>query len=136
MNTDIVSQIMEEPESGFLATTDGERASVRPMGSQVWVDGELWMACSPRSAKADDIRKRPQVELCFMAKDCRHVRIEGTCTVSMDNADQQRYVGLMPGMTQYFDEPMEENLAVLRLKVSRIRVMPMDDLKYVDVDLP
>jgi uncharacterized pyridoxamine 5'-phosphate oxidase family protein len=134
MSIEIVNQIMQEVSSGFLATTDGDRASVRPMGSAVWVDRELWMACSPRSAKADDVHKKPQVELCFMDKDCRHVRIDGTCTVSMEKADQDRYLKLMPWATNYFEEPMSENMAVLRLKVGRIRLMLMDDLKYVDVE--
>jgi uncharacterized pyridoxamine 5'-phosphate oxidase family protein len=53
----------------FLATTDGRRPQVRPMAAYAWFGGEPWMATGARSVKARDVRGRPAVELCAMARN-------------------------------------------------------------------
>jgi len=133
MQMDQVKEIMKEAGSGFLATTDGERASVRPMGGWAWVGDELWCAAGMDSAKVADIKKRPQVEYCFTDSQMRHIRISGECRVSTDNSDKARLLELVPGIAQHVQGPEDPNYGVLRLTSPRIRAADETGTGYQEV---
>ena len=136
MDMEQVTALMKEAGSGFLATTDGERATVRPMGGWAWVDKELWCATGLDSAKVADVQARPQIEYCFMRGDGGHVRIAGTATVSTDAADKQRLLDLVPGLKDYVQGVDNPRYAILRMTVERIRWYTTVDNDYGDVPLP
>ncbi len=132
MSMETVKQIIKEAGAGFLATTDGDRPGVRPMGGGEWVGQEMWLASGKDSAKVADIQARPRVEICYMAPDYRHVRIAGECRVSTAPADKERLFKLVPMMEQYFSGPQDPGFVVLRLKPDSIRLME-SDMQYVQV---
>jgi len=136
MSFEQVRKIMEEAGSGFLATTDGERAAVRPMGGGTWFGRELWFATSADSAKVAEIKKKPSVEFCFMDKEMRHVRISGRCAVSTDDGDKKKIYDAIPVLKRYYKTPTDPGLVVLRTKVDKIRLMNTADMKYTEVSLP
>lgn len=136
MSFDQVKKIMEEAGVGFLATTDGDRAAVRPMGGGIWVGRELWYATSLSSAKVAQIKKKPSVEICYADKQWRHVRISGNCAVSTDNADKKKIYDALPILRKYYKNPADPALAVLRIKVKKVRLMDLSDMKYTEVALP
>ena len=112
---------MEEAGTGFLATTDGERAAVRPMGGWAWVGGELWCATGLQSDKVEEIRKCPRAEYCFMSGQGQHVRIAGPCVVSTDADDKQKLFDAVQMLRNYVDGPDDPGYAVLRLTAESIR---------------
>jgi general stress protein 26 len=136
MSFDEVKRIMKEAGAGFMATTDGEHAAVRPMGGGTWFGRELWFATGANSAKVAEIKKKPSVEFCFMDKEMRHVRISGKCTVSTDNGDKKKIYDAIPQLKRYYKTPADPGLVVLRTKVDRIRLMNTTDMKYTEVSLP
>ena len=136
MNFEEVLKVMKEAVSGFLATTDGERAAVRPMGGWAWVGKELWCATGAKSAKVAEIQKRPWVEYCFADKAWNHVRITGTTTVSSEDADKKKLYDLVPLLKNYISDPKSPEYAVLRTKVEGIRYASATDTGYTDVVLP
>jgi len=123
MSFDTVKQIMEEAGSGYLATTDGDRAYVRPMGSPQWVGSELWMATGLNSGKVAQIKKRNRVEFCIADKAWRFLRIAGTCSISQDTTDRQTFMDRVPVITQYFSGATDANYAVLRIKVETMQLV-------------
>jgi general stress protein 26 len=131
-----VKKMMDEVGSGFLATTDGERAAVRPMGGGTWFGRELWYATNIDSPKVAEIKKKSSVELCYADKEWRHVRITGKCVVSTDNNDRQKLYAALPILKKYYKSATEPSFAVLKIKVDKIRFMSMNDMKYTEVPLP
>lgn len=134
MSMEKVKALAEEVRTGFLATTDGRRAEVRPMGGWAWVEKELWIATGADSRKVADIEACPGVEICFMAAGGRNVRIAGECTVSRDARDKRRLFELVPVLAEHVDGPDDPNYVVLRLKPDRVRLMDTDDMQTVEVD--
>ena len=135
MDMEQVKTLMKEVGSGFLATTDGERATVRPMGGWAWVEGQLWCATGLDSAKVADIHERPHIEYCFMKPDGAHIRVAGTCAVSTEQADKTRLLDLVPGIGQHIQGAEDPNYAVLRLTVESVRWFGGGARDYVEVAL-
>jgi general stress protein 26 len=135
MNMEQVKALMKEVETGFLATTDGQRASVRPMGGWAWMDDELWCATGVPSPKVGDVRACPHVEYCFMKPDGHHVRITGPCTVSTERDDKERLFGAVPVLSHYVEGPDDPGFAVLRLAIESIRWWDGPGKGYEEVTL-
>jgi uncharacterized pyridoxamine 5'-phosphate oxidase family protein len=133
MTLDDVRALMQRAGSAFLATTDGERASVRPMGSAAWVDGELWYCAALRSAKCDDIRLCPNVEICAADPEWNHVRIKGTCAISTGRDDRAKLLELVPEVGHYVSGPDDPDFAVLRVSPSCIRAAASGAMEYEHV---
>ena len=135
MSMSSVKALMRKACTGFLATTDGRRAAVRPMSACAWFGRELWIATGAKSAKVADVRKRPAAEVCYMAADFCNVRIAGACRLSRKPADKLKMFGAFRWMKDYFGSPADPAWVVLRMKPTRIRLMGKD-LKYREVKLP
>jgi len=133
IDIDTVNEIMAQAGSGYLATTDGEKASVRPMGCPQWVGGELWMAANTKSEKMSDIRKKNQVEFCVADKAWHYVRIAGVCTLSEDPKDRKIYWDRVPIIKEYFKGVHDPDFGILRIKVKSIRLMTEKGETLVDV---
>ncbi len=133
MSMDTVKAIIAQAKAGFLATTDGSRATVRPMGSPTWVGHELWFASAVKSTKVEDIKKKPCVEFCAADSQWRHVRISGLCKVSTDRADRQKFIDLVPSAKDYFKGIDDPNYAVLRIKIEHIRLNTGETTGYTEV---
>ncbi|MDQ7788142.1 MAG: hypothetical protein RDU01_11095 [Thermodesulfovibrionales bacterium] len=79
MNFETVKNFMKEVGWGFLATSDGNKVGVRPMGSWVWMDRA---ATGEGREKVFQLRKVPYAEYCFSDREGKHVRIAGPCIIS------------------------------------------------------
>ena len=134
MSMDRVKALMKESGWGHLATTDGKRASVRPMGGWAWVEGELWCATGAGSDKVAQLKQHPDAEYCFIDKQGRHVRIAGPCTVSTDQTDKDELYELVPALKQHIADPKSPEYVVLRMTPKRIRLADTRDLQYTDVE--
>lgn len=133
MSMEMVKSLMKEAGWGFLATTDGTRAAVRPMGGWAWVEKELWCASGKESGKIEHLKKVPHAEFCFADSRGRHVRISGHCRVSHDAADKRTLYELVPALENYTGGPEDPNFVVIRIQVEKVRFMSSTDMKYVDV---
>jgi len=69
MSFETVKNFMKEVGWGFLATSDGKKVGVRPIGSCVWMGSELWAATRAGSEKIAQLRKVPYAECCFSDRD-------------------------------------------------------------------
>jgi len=135
VNFEEVKAFMKEVGWGFLATTNGDRASVRPVGGCGWFGKEFWCATGLKDAKTVDIEKVPHVEYCFADKEGKHIRLSGKCSVSTEKADKQELLDLLPVMKQYVGDADNPDYVVLRLKPERIRYMGSDEMQYKEVSL-
>jgi uncharacterized pyridoxamine 5'-phosphate oxidase family protein len=77
MSLTMVKKLMKEVGWGFLATSDGNKVGIRPMGSCVWMGNELRAATTDGTEKIKQLRKVPCAEYCFSDMEGKHVRIAG-----------------------------------------------------------
>ena len=123
-------EVMKAARTGFLATSDGHKPSVRPMSGLRWVGEELWLACSLKSRKVRDLKRRPYAEVCFMDKSCNHVRIAGPARVSASRRDRQVLLKLMPFLKNYVRGPDDPDYAIIRLRPESVRLMAFAEMRY------
>jgi len=114
MNLEMVKTFMKEVGWGFLATSDGKKVGVRPMGS--------W--------------KVPYAEYCFSDREGKHVRISGHCTISTNNDDKLRLYEAVPILKTFIKDPTVPEFLVIRMKPDRIRLMAQAGKAYEDIELP
>lgn len=134
MSLERAKSLMRETGWGMLATTDGRRVGVRPMGGWAWFGDELWCATSACSDKVAQLTAVPQAEYCFCKPEGEHVRIAGPCTISTDNEDKRRLFEAVPMLKTYIDDPADPGYVVLRMRPERIRLI-QQDMTYEEVSL-
>lgn len=120
------------------ATTGaGQRARTRVL-HPVWewdgTDLTGWIATSPRSPKAADLRRVPAVSLTYWSPD--HDTCTADCDAVWDETDDAREagwrrfkdapepVGYDPAIIPGWDAPSSPSFGMLRLHPRRLRVMP------------
>jgi len=136
MSIELVKSFMREVGWGFLATSDSNKVGVRPMGSCVWMDNELWAATTDGTEKIMQLRKVPYAEYCFSDREGKHVRIAGTCTISTNNDDKLKLYEAVPILKKYIKDPSEPKYVVIRMKPERIRLMAEAGKGYEDIEVP
>ena len=136
MSLAMVKSFMKEVEWGFLATSDGNKVGIRPMGSCVWMGNELWAATTEGTEKIMQLRKAPYAEYCFSDREGKHVRIAGSCTISTNNDDKLKLYEAVPILKNYIKDPAEPEYVVIRMKPNRIRLMAQAGKGYEDIEVP
>ncbi|HZV48026.1 MAG TPA: pyridoxamine 5'-phosphate oxidase family protein [Thermodesulfovibrionales bacterium] len=136
MNLEMVKNFMKDVGWGFLATSDGNKTGVRPMGSCVWMGNELWAATTDGTEKIMQLRKVPYAEYCFSDSEGKHVRIAGPCTVSTNNDDKLKLYEAVPILRKYIKDPAEPQYVVIRMKPERVRLMAKAGKGYEDIEVP
>lgn len=131
-----VKNFMKEVGWGFLATSDGKKVGIRPMGSCVWMGNELWAATRKGSDKTLQLKKVPYAEYCFMNSEGKHVRIAGSCTISTNNDDKLKLYEAVPILRRYYKDPTTPEYVVIRMKPKRVRFMAQIGKGYEDIEVP
>ena len=136
MNFETVKNFVKEVGWGFLATSDGNKVGVRPMGSCVWMDNELWAATRDGTQKVLQLRKVPYAEYCFSDREGKHVRIAGPCTISTNTDDKLKLYEAVPVLKKYYKDPSTPEYVVIRMKPERIRLMAQAGKGYENIEVP
>lgn len=117
-----------------MATTDGQKVGVRPMGGLEWKGSELWCATFRASDKVAQLKKVPYAEYCFCDSAGKHVRIAGPCTVSTDNAEKLWLYEALPALKEHVPDPASPEYVVIKMSPDNIRAMSGTDMKYTKVE--
>ncbi len=135
MNLEELKQFTKQVGWGFLATTDGRKVGVRPMGGLMWKDNCLLCATSKKSDKVAQLAKVPYAEYCFCDSAGKHVRIAGPCSISADNAEKLLLYNAVPELKDYISDPASPDYVVIKMTPDNIRCMESADMKYSQVKL-
>jgi len=133
MNMETVKELMRQVGWGFLATTDGKKVGVRPMGGWAWFGRELWCATAADSEKVAQLHKVPYAEYCFCDTAGKHTRIAGKCTVSTDNSEKLKLFQAVPQLKNYISDPASPEYVVIKLTPQRVRITAGTDLQYEEI---
>ena len=129
MNFEELKQFVKQVGWGYLATTDGKIAAVRPMAGLVWKDGQLLAATFGDSGKIKQLKKVPHGEYCFCDSTGRHVRIAGPCSISTDNAEKLWLYKQLPELAKYFPDPAMPAYVIIKMTPDNVRFMSLTDMK-------
>ena len=132
----MVKKFVAEVGWGFLATSDGNKVGVRPMGSCVWIGNELWCATTDGTEKIMQLRKVPHAEYFFSNREGKHVRIAGTCAISTNNDDKLKLYEAVPALKKYYKDPTIPEYVVIRMQPERILFMAQTGRGYEGIELP
>ena len=135
MNIEQVKQFIKQVDWGYLATTDGQKVGVRPMGGLAWKDNEVLCATFDSSDKVAQLKKVSHAEYCFCDSTGRHVRIAGPCTISTDNAEKLWLYEAVPALKDHISDPASPDYVVIKMTPDNIRFMESTDMKYSQVKL-
>jgi uncharacterized pyridoxamine 5'-phosphate oxidase family protein len=135
MNFEELQQFITQVGWGYLATTDGKIAAVRPMAGLVWKDGRLLAATFGDSDKIKQLKKVPHGEYCFCDSTGKHVRIAGQCSISTDSAEKLWLYNQLPHLAKYFPDPADALYVIIKMTPDNIRVMSVSTMKYEQVKI-
>jgi general stress protein 26 len=135
MDIEQVKQFIKEVHWGYLATTDGRKVGVRPMGGLAWNQNQFWCATFSASDKVAQLGKVPYAEYCFCDSTGRHVRIAGPCTISTDNDEKLWLYKAVPGLKDYISDPASPDYVIIKMSPDNLRFMETTDMKYSQVKL-
>ena len=63
-NTERVCQFLEEAQTYYLATVDGDQPRVRPFGAALVFEGKLYIQTGKVKAVSKQLAKNPKAEIC------------------------------------------------------------------------
>ncbi len=135
MNIEQVKQFIKQVDWGYLATTDGQKVGVRPMGGLAWKDNQLLCATFDSSDKVAQLKKVSHAEYCFCDSTGRHVRIAGRCAISTDNDEKLWLYEAVPVLKDHISDPAAPDYVVIKMTPDNIRFMEATDMAYTQVKL-
>jgi general stress protein 26 len=135
MTLEQLKQFIKQVSWGFLATTDGRKVGVRPMGGLAWKDSQLLCATFASSDKVAQLRKVPYAEYCFCDSTGKHVRIAGPCSISTDNAEKLWLYKALPSLKEHVSDPASPDYVIIKMTPDNIRAMDPTDMKYEQVKI-
>ena len=109
-----VCQFLEDAQTYYLATVEGDQPRVRPFGTVLLYDGKLYIQTGKVKAVSKQISVNPKVEICAF-KDGKWIRIAGEL-VNDDSRDvKAAMLDKMPALKAMYSAD-DDNTQVLYFK--------------------
>jgi len=135
--------LFTDSQSVYLATAEADQPRVRPV-TLLNIDQKFWIATSPRSAKARQIRRNPNVELCLPLSDGRgngYLRVAGLASVATDPETKAAIAtdpetkaaigGKIPFLNEYWSGVDDPNFCLVRITRVEVEYLrPGDEEPY------
>lgn len=126
-----VKSIIEKSAYGILATCDDGQPRLRPMACIVHKNGNLWSSTYKCSGKVRECTNN-KVEVCFTDSQKRHLRIEGTITLSEDSELKAELLSLNPKVKKHFTGGDDPAYLHIEIKPLRIRWKSTGFSEYIE----
>lgn len=106
-----------------LATAEKDQPKARPMMPFLNDDGQMLLACLPNSRTIKQVMANPKVEMCYIDRKMRFVRITGQAAVSKNKEKKELLWNNIPMLRQFFSGPDDENFTLLEINTSIVEIM-------------
>ena len=111
-----VAAFLDEAQTYYLATVEGDQPRVRPFGTALVFDGKLYIQTGKVKAVSKQLAQNPKAEICAF-KDGKWVRVSGEL-VNDDNKEvMAAMLEKMPQLKAMYS-PDDGNMQVLYFKNS------------------
>jgi len=101
----------------YLATAEGNQPRARPV-TLLNLEEKFWIATSPRSGKARQILRNPNVEFCYpLTAECGngYIRVSGIATVVRDSEVVERIGNQISFLTDHWSGTEDPNFCLIRI---------------------
>ena len=98
-----VVQFLEETQTYYLATVDGDQPRVRPFGTVLLSGGKLYIQTGVGKDVANQILANPKVEICAF-NGTKWLRIAGELAQDDDRAVKTAMLDKMPSLRAMYNE--------------------------------
>lgn len=128
--------LFTDSQEVYFATVEGDQPRVRPV-TLLNIGEKFWIATSPRSAKARQIRRNPNVEFCLPLSDERgggYLRVAGLASVVTDPETRAAIGGKIPFLNRYWsgvDDPNFSLIRITRVEVEYLRPGDMEPYTFI-----
>lgn len=113
-NIERVCQFLDEAQTYYLATVEGDQPRVRPFGTALIYDGRLYIQTGKVKPVSKQLAANPKAEICAF-KDGKWIRIAGEL-VNDDNRDvMAAMLEKMPSLKAMYS-PDDGNMQMLYFK--------------------
>lgn len=109
-----VYKFLDEAQTYYLATVEGDQPRVRPFGTALLYNGRLYIQTGKVKPVSKQIAANPKVEVCAF-KDGRWLRVSGELVNDDDRAVKVAMLEKMPELKSMYD-PDDGNTQVLYFK--------------------
>lgn len=109
-----VYQFLNEAQTYFLATAEGDQPRVRPFGTILMYNGRLYIETGKVKPVSRQISANPKVELCAF-KDGRWLRLSGELENDDDRGAKEAMLEKMPSLKAMYS-PDDGNMQMLYFK--------------------
>ncbi len=109
-----VCNFLEEAQTYYLATIDGNQARVRPFGTVLLYDGKLYIETGKSKSVSKQIAENPNVEICAFLNGV-WLRVAGELVNDDDRSVKVKMLEKMPSLSAMYD-PDDGNMQMLYFK--------------------
>ena len=132
---ELALDLVQKNKFPMLATTDGNKAFVRPVSPVLTEVFTVYVANLSSYEKTRQIAAFPEVELCYMDGDHNQVRIAGKAEIVGDRALLQKIWDKNRLLEHYLGSIDNPKLIVYRVVPSKVKYMQEWALEYFEVPL-
>lgn len=108
-----ISEYLKESGVFYLATEDGDKPKVRPLGFCMELNGKIYLGIGKHKKSFQQILKNPQIEICTCAKDFSWIRINGKAIVDDSEEVLTKAFETMPQLKDMYNEKTGAKLGML-----------------------
>ena len=110
-----VYEFLKTAETYYLATVEGDRPRVRPVGTIHMFEGKLYIQTGKGKSVAKQIAANPKVELCAMKGD-EWIRVAGKLVLDERSEAQESMLSDYPSLRAMYTTGPNGNTAVYYFK--------------------
>ena len=113
-NAEKVLAFLDEVQTYYLATVEGDQPRVRPFGTALLYDGRLYIQTGKVKPVSKQLAVNPKAEICAF-KDGRWLRLSGTLVNDDSREVKKAMLDKMPVLRHMYSED-DDNTQVLYFK--------------------
>lgn len=110
-NVEKVCQFLDEAQTYYLATVEGDQPRVRPFGTALVYDGKLYIQTGKVKNVSKQLAANPKAEICAF-KDGKWLRLSGELINDDDRAVKVAMLEKMPSLKRMYSAD-DDNTQVL-----------------------
>ena len=115
--------VIKDAGFGYLATMEGNQPRVRPMMPYLTDDDQFLAAFLGRARALEQIKKNPQIEVCFVDRKMWYCRITGKAKLTEDLSKKEMLWEGIPMLKQYFSGPQDKNFFMAEIEIEKLEAM-------------
>ena len=120
-----INNLLNETKVFFMATTDGEKPHLRPLGLHFEADGKLFFGVGDFKDVYKQMQADPYVEIVALKDNGHWLRYSGKAVFTQDPKYAQRALEIAPNLKSIYNEQTGHKLAMFYLEDASAVLIPM-----------